>query len=248
MLDYDRLAAKYAQFRQIHPAVLRNLLDTSGVGAPSQVLEVGCGTGNYILALHEACGCTGYGIDPSAQMLAQPRSHSDQVTFRIGSAEQIEFPNNTFDLLFSVDVIHHVPRPLTFFREAFRVLKAGGQICTATDSAEIIHHRQPLSVYFPETVAVDLERYPPIAELRGLYQQALFRHIREFTVEFATTLNDIQMYRDRTFSCLHLISEEAFQEGLRRMEGDLRKGPLPYAPRYLLLWGTKEKTPTSCQA
>jgi hypothetical protein len=66
-----------------------------------------------------------------------------------------------------------------------------------------------------------------------------FVALDEQTVECTYVLADIQIYRDKAFSALHLISEEAFQRGIARMERDLRQGPILCTPRYTLLWGTK---------
>ena len=144
-----------------------------------------------------------------------------------------------FDLVFSVDVIHHVDIRLAYFREAYRVLRAGRKVCTVTDSEWIIRHRQPLAIYFPETVEIELDRYPRIAELREVMERVGFSEMTEDTVEFAYQLTDIQAYRDKAFSALLLIPEAAFQRGIERMEQDLRTGPIQCASRYLLLWGTK---------
>jgi hypothetical protein len=69
--------------------------------------------------------------------------------------------------------------------------------------------------------------------------QAGFEEIEEQTVESRLELFDIQPYRTKAFSALHLISEEAFQRGIERMERDLRAGPIPWIVRYVLLWGVK---------
>ncbi|MFX1475966.1 MAG: hypothetical protein ACFFCO_10900, partial [Promethearchaeota archaeon] len=66
-----------------------------------------------------------------------------------------------------------------------------------------------------------------------------FVKLAETTVEFTYLLTDIQAYKDKAFSCLHLISKEAFQRGIAEMEQDLEAGPIQCTPRYLLLWGTK---------
>jgi ubiquinone/menaquinone biosynthesis C-methylase UbiE len=238
-LNYDNIALDYAQHRQVHPGVLRSLLSTSGVDCDSKVLEVGCGTGNYTLALEQLVGPSCWGIDPSAGMLARARERSGGVHFQLGQAERLDFPQDFFDLAFSVDVIHHVGERSAYFREVYRVLKAGGKVCTVTDSEAIIRQRQPLAVYFPETVAVDLGRYPPIAELRDLMGEAGFGEMTEETVAFPYQLTEIQAYRDRAFSVLHLIPEEAFQQGIKCMGQDLRTGPIQCVSCYLLLWGTK---------
>lgn len=238
-IDYDRAAAEYAQHRQVHPEVLRNLVVDGEVDGDSKVLEVGCGTGNYILALERQVGPVCWGVDPSEGMLARARARSGGVRFLPGRAERLDFPPGFFDLVFSVDVAHHVEDRRTFFREAYRVLKAGGKLCTVTDSEWIIRNRRPLAVYFPETVPVELKRYPRMAQLQDVMEQSGFGALSEKMVEFPYGLTELQAYRDKAFSSLHLISEEAFQRGIKRLEQDLRAGPIPCVSRYMLLWGKK---------
>jgi ubiquinone/menaquinone biosynthesis C-methylase UbiE len=239
VIDYDRIASEYARHRKVHPKVLNNLLLTSRIGSASKMLEVGCGTGNYIVALEALTGCSCWGIDASEQMLSRAKERSRTVHFQPGKAEGLDSPPDFFDLVFSVDVIHHLDDRLAYFREAYRVLKAGGKGCTVTDSEWIIRHRQPLAVYFPETVEIELGRYPRMAELRDLMERVGFGEITESTVEFAYPLTDIQAYRDKAFSSLLFIPEAAFQRGIKRMEQDLRAGPIQCVSRYLLLWGIK---------
>ena len=235
--DYDQLAAEYARHRQVHPGVLQNLCGAAHKS--HNVLEVGCGTGNYIAALHAQVGCACWGIDPSDEMLAQARARAPDVRFSLGRAEHLDYPDASFDLIYSVDVIHHVQDRPAYIQEAHRALATGGRICTVTDSEWIIRHREPLATYFPETVQAELARYPRMAHLRELYHQAGFVQIGEHVVEFRTTLTDIQAYRDKAYSSLHLIPEDAFQRGIARMERDLSSGPIPYVSRYTLLWGDK---------
>lgn len=179
------------------------------------------------------------GTDPSEQMLYKGKERSGKIKFQRGRAEDLDFPADFFDLVFSVDVIHHVGDRSDYFREAYRVLRRAGKVCTVTDSEWIIRHRQPLAVYFPDTVETDLQRYPSLGELREGMQQAGFEEITENMVEFEYELTDIRAYRDKAFSCLRLISMEAFRKGIERMERDLRPGPIQCVSRYMLLWGTK---------
>ncbi len=240
-IDYNGLASAYALHRRIHPLVLRELVSIGRIRERSKVLEVGCGTGNYILELSSLTGCPSWGVDPSEQMLSKARKRPGTVDFRVGHAENLQFLNGFFDLVFSVDVIHHLTSREGFFQEGFRVLKTGGKICTVTDSEWIIRHREPQSVYFPETVEVELMRYPSIRELRETMRRTGFQAIGEEMVEFPYQLKDVEAYRDRVFSSLHLISQADFRRGLDRMEKELVKGPIKCVSRYLLLWGTKTR-------
>jgi ubiquinone/menaquinone biosynthesis C-methylase UbiE len=57
-LDYNSLAREYALHRDVHPEVLKELIQTSKINRASTVLDVGCGTGNYLLALENGVGCS----------------------------------------------------------------------------------------------------------------------------------------------------------------------------------------------
>ena len=63
--------------------------------------------------------------------------------------------------------------------------------------------------------------------------------VSEALVEHEMTLTDIQAYRQKVFSALHLISHADFERGIAKMEHDLKSGPIPIVSRYVLLWGTK---------
>jgi ubiquinone/menaquinone biosynthesis C-methylase UbiE len=241
MFDYERLAAEYARHRRLHPGVLRDILVTGAITSRSAVCEVGCGTGNYITAIQFATGCACLGVDPSVEMLSRARAKCGNVQWRKGKAENLPIGNGTMDLIFSVDVIHHVSDRVSFYSQAFQVLKSGGKLCTVTDSDWIIRER-PLSHYFPETVPIELQRYPAISDLRTLMQEAGFAEMTENLVEHEMPLPDIQAYKDKAFSALHLISDAAFQRGIARIEHDLKSGPVPIVSRYILLWGTKPVT------
>ncbi|MFW9831223.1 MAG: class I SAM-dependent methyltransferase [Candidatus Thorarchaeota archaeon] len=240
MIDYDQLAQEYVQHRRVHPEILKAFVKTSQIKSQSKVLEIGCGTGNYITAVRKQTSAIAYGIDPSTQMLEHARKISPEITFELGRVENLQFSDAFFDFVFSVDVIHHIDDIIHYFEEIYRVLKPGGKLCTVTDSEEIIRTRRPLAFYFPETIEVDLHRYPSIFVLRKRMEQTRFRDIQHSIVEFAYPITNNQAYRDKAFSCLQLISQEAFQKGIKRMDNDLQKGPIQCISRYSLIWGTKK--------
>jgi ubiquinone/menaquinone biosynthesis C-methylase UbiE len=235
-LDYDQHASDYARHRRVHPGVLQAFLAT-GLGPETRVLDVGCGTGNYAAVLREAAGCRVSGVDPSAQMLERARDAASWEALLQGSAERLPFADASFDLVMSTDVIHHVRDRDAYFREAARVLRPGGQIVTVTDSHDDIRRRRPLSSHFPETVAIELDRYPPVAQLLAEMTAAGFCELHAVEVSHTYVLTDLQPYRDRAYSSLLLIDEEAFQAGIARLETDLARGPIPCVSLYTMIWG-----------
>lgn len=238
-LDYDLLAKEYARHRQVHPEVLKKLLATGSVSHASKVLEVGCGTGNYSHAVYNAANCMCWGVDPSEKMLVVAQERGDDIIYQKARAERMDFPPDFFDLIFSVDVIHHVSDRAAAYQQAHHALRPGGKVCTVTDSEDIIRRREPHSVYFPETIPVELKRYPPINDLIALMQGAGFRDIHEEFAEYPYTITSSEGFRKKAYSSLHLILPEAFERGIERMEADLAEGPIQCKARYVLVWGTK---------
>ena len=236
-MNYDQVASEYAAHRQIHAGVFRELCTRNKLGPGSRVLEVGCGTGNYITGLAETVGCAAFGLDPSIEMLAQARS--ERVWCLLGAAQALSFASGAFDLIFSVDVIHHVGDKAAFYRGAARALLPGGLLCTVTDSEDMIRRREILSGYFPETVEIELARYPRIAQLEDLLDAAGLEAIGVTEVEEPYQITSVQPFRDRAYSSLHLISTEAWRAGLKRLESDLVRGPVRGASRYACVWARK---------
>lgn len=237
-MNYDLLAADYAANRRVHPAILAQLMaEIEGLQAQT-IVDMGCGTGSYAAAVQEVkspAGTRVLGVEPSYGMLAYAQAKGIRVCQ--GKAEAIPLATAAVDLLFSVDVIHHIRAVPAYFAEARRVLLPGGRLCTATDSEQIIATRRPLAAYWPETIASELERYHPIPRLKQWMEGAGFQAVYEEEVEFSYLLQDAQPYRSRAYSTLQRIGDEAWRRGLARLEADLAHGPVPCASRYTLVWG-----------
>ena len=240
--DYSVLAQQYAAHRRVHPSVVALL--ANGLRPESRVLEVGCGTGNYLAAIHDSTGCECVGLDPSTEMLSQLRMRGLPIRAIEGRAEHVDLLVEEFDLVYSVDVIHHVDDRDAAFREAYRRVRNGGRVCTVTDSEWTIRNREPQSMYFPDTIGVELKRYPSIEVLRSELTRAGFDSLNEETAEYSYEITDVDAYRHKVFSSLLFISDESFRHGLARLEDALRHGPVPCVSRYVLVWGTKHEIAT----
>ena len=240
-IDFNSYADAYQRNRSVQPKVLEALIAGSGLASNDSVLEVGCGTANYLAATVSETGAAGHGVDPAARMLAQARSDPARanLALSVASAESLPFADGSFRFVFSVDVIHHVSDRVAFATEAYRVLEPGGKLCTVTDSHKDIANRVPLSSHFPETIPHEFERYPPIETLRGELRSAGFVNLTTSHVDYGYELADITPFRERAFSALRLVSDEQFATGLARLERELEAGPVPARSVYTLIWATR---------
>src|SRR5215216_240446 len=234
-LDFDGRVEEFVRHRRVHPEVLHHLLGSGLFGPETRVLDVGCGTGNYAAALTESTSCLVSGVDPSQRMLDSARASAPWESLKQGNAENLPFGDGSFDVVMSTDVIHHIEDRDAYFREAVRVLRPGGHVVTITDSHDTIPRRRPLSSHFPETVSIELQRYPPVPRLLEEMARAGFIEPRVVDVSHDYDLDDIEPYRDRAFSSLLLIEEVAFRCGISRLEADLARGPIPCVSLYTMI-------------
>ena len=98
-----------------------------------KVLDVGTGTGIYVSAIHENIRDSQfYGLDRSYGMVIE---HPARDRVAIGDAAALPFEAGAFDAVMANYVLHHVPDIEAALLEFKRVLKAGGALIAATNSA-----------------------------------------------------------------------------------------------------------------
>jgi ubiquinone/menaquinone biosynthesis C-methylase UbiE len=104
-----------------------------------QVLDVGCGTGTLAIEVARRVGKAGrvVGIDPSTEQIARARAKGARrhlpIEFQVGVIEQLSFPDQSFDVVLSTLMMHHLPASLKRqgLTEIARVLKPGGRLIIA---------------------------------------------------------------------------------------------------------------------
>jgi SAM-dependent methyltransferase len=129
-----------------------------------RALDVGCGIGHWgrCLAPFLPSDCVLTGIDRETRWIEEARKRSAvsgnaTALFQQGEAEQLPFPDNSFDLVTCQTLLIHVRDPVTVIREMIRVLTPGGRLVIAE----------------PNNVAANLngiELQRPINELIGLLE------------------------------------------------------------------------------
>jgi ubiquinone/menaquinone biosynthesis C-methylase UbiE len=102
----------------------------------SAILDVGCGTGALLRELESRLdgGIDLAGVDPAPAMLEVARAKlrpGSRTRLKEASAEQLPFPDETFELLVSTVSFHHWSDQPAGLREAARVLTPGGRILLA---------------------------------------------------------------------------------------------------------------------
>ncbi|GGM73659.1 hypothetical protein GCM10011609_06810 [Lentzea pudingi] len=124
-------------------AVHREMIEAAGLSAGHRVLDVGCGTGNLLRTTGKRYGGVElFGVDPDLKMLARAerkmRRAGLRATLDRGFAQELAFPDASFDRVFSSLMLHHLDGPSKgeMLAEVRRVLKPGGLLVLS----DIAHH------------------------------------------------------------------------------------------------------------
>lgn len=127
-----KLEAEHWWFRAKRELALQYLADSASGG---MAVDVGCGTGELVFALHELGETTVLGIDLSHYALTlacrAARSRGEEVQFTLASAERLPLPDNSASCLVSMDVIEHLDDDVAALREYARVVRPGGRMIVA---------------------------------------------------------------------------------------------------------------------
>lgn len=97
------------------------------------ILEVGTGKGHFALVLaKEGYQFTSVDISEEEQKIAQLNLKyfelENAVKFKVEDAERLSFKNTTFDVIFSINTIHHFSSPFKVMDELARIVTFGGKI------------------------------------------------------------------------------------------------------------------------
>jgi ubiquinone/menaquinone biosynthesis C-methylase UbiE len=109
----------------------RLLLGMLGPLSGAHVLDVGCGDGVLLQAM-VANGAIVTGVDPDPDMLAAARARvagaHPQATLLEARAQQLPFPDASFDVVCAVTVLCFIADPAAALQEMVRVLRPGGRL------------------------------------------------------------------------------------------------------------------------
>ncbi|HYM24476.1 MAG TPA: class I SAM-dependent methyltransferase [Vicinamibacterales bacterium] len=221
--DYERVADGYDHRYSFlrYEGVREALTAFLGSDRP-RTLEVGCGTGHWLRAIAAHAPFV-TGMDLSSAMLAKARSASAGERLVRARADHVPFSDATFDRVFCVNALHHFGDRARFFAEARRILRPGGALLTIGKDPHAERDEWWVYDFFPETVAIDRERFAPVRLLRGELARAGFDWAESFEADrleaiqpAATALSDGTVHPAFT-SQLTVLTQEEFERGVARV-------------------------------
>jgi len=233
---YDKIGVGYNATRQAD-AYLTDRLYRLLIPKPGGIyVDIGCGTGNYTMALAEK-GIDFCGVEPSEKMLEEARLRNGDINWLKGTAENLPLDSGVFDGGIATLTIHHWPDLPKAFREIYRVLKPGAKLVIFTATPEQMQGYW-LNHYFPKMLADSIVQMPSFETVKAAATEAGFVVAGTEKYFIQNDLQDHFLYAGKNRPALYfdeavragissfsaLANVEEVRNGLERLHHDMESG------------------------
>jgi tocopherol O-methyltransferase len=172
--------------RQAQIDLIDELIKWGKLTTTAQILDVGCGIGGSSLYLAEKFNAQVIGITLSkyqvkrAKERALEKGGAKNVQFLVADGLNPPFGEESFDLIWSLESLEHIPDKAGFMRNCYRLLKPGGRLIVAT----WCHRNIPPELNDDEQALLEkiyhayhLPYIVSVAELEKLAEDAAFKDV-----------------------------------------------------------------------
>ena len=168
----------------------------------ASVVDLGCGTGRFTLKVSERVGCGEiYGVDVWEEGLKEAKIKGVK-TQRMDLNERLNFPDKSFNVVVSNQVIEHLFFPSKFVQEIHRILKKDGYMVMSTENLaswdniiSLLFGYTPFSVEF-DSIKIGNPFSPHNKEGRGNYPS----HVRVFSYQGLIDLLEFHRFKTENIS------------------------------------------------
>ena len=207
---YDKIGSGYNNTRQADPYLVGRLYCLLSPKTDGLYLDIGCGTGNYTIALAEK-GINFCGVEPSEKMLEEARLRNYGIKWLKGTAENIPADDDSFDGAIATLTIHHWTDLHKAFAEIYRVLKQNARLVIFTATPEQMQ-KYWLKYYFPRMLADSILQMPVFKRIEEAAMAAGFGITGTETYFIKDDLKDHFLYVGKNRPELYM--DEAVRAGI----------------------------------
>ena len=235
---YDRIGLHYNSTRKADPYLVSRLLYHLAPRPEGTYLDIGCGTGNYTIALNQQ-GVNFIAADPSQKMLKEARSKSESIKWVQAKAETLPLDLESVDGIMASLTLHHWSSLEKGFQELFRVARPGASLVIFTSTPEQMEGYW-LNHYFPKMLKDSMIQMPTYELVTESLQKAGFEIKNTEPYFVKDDLQDLFLYAGKERPSLYLDPQvrqgissfsdlsrkEEVEKGLHQLELDIQSGKI----------------------
>ena len=237
MIKYNKIGQNYNQTRRADPQLTQNLFRHLRPKPSGIYLDIGCGTGNYTIALHQQKNVQFVGVEPSEKMLEIAKSKCPTIDWRYGTAEEIPLEDASMDGIMGTLTVHHWRDMGAAFTELYRVLKPAGRLVIFTSIPRQMKGYW-LNHYFPMMLKKSIRQMPAFEVFEKYLKKSGFQDIGIEKYFIQEGLQDLFLYsgkyepsfylqpsiRKGISSFADLANQIEVEKGLLSLQKDIQSG------------------------
>lgn len=222
-INYNNFAQDYEESRKIDSLVYSTISCLLNLSKGDNILDFGCGTGNYLKQFFLDYKINPYGIEPSINMYKIARKKLNLNCIEYRDHTFLPLMNKVFDKIYTIDVIHHIKQIDIFFNNLKLIAAPKTKFCICTESSSQLKEKYWIK-YFPEILEIDLNRFHTIDTIVKTGIETGWIHKKTVTIETKSiepiSSEFMECVKRKTLSALLLISEESYKQGFFAMKKD----------------------------
>ncbi|WP_132249950.1 class I SAM-dependent methyltransferase [Natranaerovirga pectinivora] len=232
---YDQIGKTYDTTRKADPEIVNRLYYHLQLDKGAAVLDIGCGTGNYTVALNQK-GLSMTGMDISSTMIDSAQAKKPDMNWVKGDSSCIPFEDFSFDGAISSLVIHHYNDLEGPFQEAYRIINNGRYVILTSSPEQMRNYW--LVEYFPKAMESSWLQMPSVEKTTENLRRVGFTIVGTETFMIQPSLQDFFLYSGKynpkiyldpivrkgisTFASL--ADKEEIRKGCQRLREDMESG------------------------
>ncbi|MEZ4792035.1 MAG: class I SAM-dependent methyltransferase [Gelidibacter sp.] len=233
---YDTIGTDYNLTRKADPYLVERLYKYLKPKANGTYLDIGCGTGNYTIALQQK-GLQFIGVDPSKEMLAKAKAKNRSIVWKQGKAEAIPLKNESVNGVIASLTLHHWNNLDKGFKDLYRILKPTSRFVMFTSTPDQMKGYW-LNDYFPKMLQDSMSQMPSYDRIEKHLTHNGFKILKTEPFFVPSNLSDLFLYagkerpelyldiqvRNGISSFASLANKTEVEQGLSKLEKDIESG------------------------
>ncbi|HPN37724.1 MAG TPA: class I SAM-dependent methyltransferase [Melioribacteraceae bacterium] len=224
--DYNRVSKIYDERYKTSklPGIVNKLQSITDRDKSQKIIEIGCGTGYWLSNIDKINIL--YGLDLSLGMLKKAKINEGLNLF-CGDANKLPIKQGIFDIVFSINAMHHFPNAKEFVLSSINLLKHGGKFCIFATNPVDIENEWYIFKYFKNTYQNDQKRFPAIDDILDWVEEAGYKNVKKEHSDIVINkkvnyeiFDDTFLVKDAT-SQLSDITDEEYNIGIKLMKADI---------------------------
>jgi ubiquinone/menaquinone biosynthesis C-methylase UbiE len=175
---------------------IQGFIKSHNLDNPSNLLDIGCGTGDLTAMLYTGLNVKASGVDFVEPAISIAKKNYPWINFSVGELPQLGFPDGTFDCIVASEVIYYLNQNdrETTITEIARVLKKNGLFIMSSVLGNNYLTEQTASILLSNKFSIEKTNYLYFKTYHKLISPIVYCHNAYYVVKSNSEVNGLPLF------------------------------------------------------